>query len=207
MSTHLNVLKDSGLAASLKHARERKGLSQRELGARIAVPQSHISKIESGGVDLKASSLLAFARALDLEVMLVPRSVVPAVEALSRNSPARQLEPSDEAKSVARVRRALATLQKDIRRFQRKARPLPETTRLSDAAAALAHMPMTADDADQALDAFKNFSPGSNAAALQAASHAADRLRNIRNALAHGAHESPARSTPAYRLSDGDDDA
>jgi len=92
--------KTSGLANALKRARVGKGLSQRELGARIAVPQSHISKIESGGVDLQASSLIEFARALDLEVMLVPRSLVPAVEALSRpraqSHPAYRLSDGDD---------------------------------------------------------------------------------------------------------------
>jgi hypothetical protein len=48
------------------------------------VPQSHISKIESGKVDIKTSSLIELARALDLEIMIVPRRLVPAVEALAR---------------------------------------------------------------------------------------------------------------------------
>ncbi len=90
----------SGLVAGLKQAREVKGLSQRALGAKIAMPQSHISQIESGKVDLQASSLIEFARALDLEVMLVPRRLVPAVEALSRPGsrtlPAYRLSDGDE---------------------------------------------------------------------------------------------------------------
>lgn len=207
MSTHHKVLEDSGLAEGLKQARESKGLSQRELGARIAVPQSHISKIESGVVDLKASSLIEFARALDLEVMLVPRSLVPAVEALSRPSQQREAQQPDEAKSVLRVRRALANLQKNARRIIRKLGQLPEITRLLDAAQALDQVTLTPEDADQALEAIKDINLRSEDPALQAASQAADKLRNIRNALAHGASESPARALPAYRLSDGDDDA
>ena len=39
------------LAATLKAAREKKGLSQRALSAHAGVPQSHISKIESGAVN------------------------------------------------------------------------------------------------------------------------------------------------------------
>jgi transcriptional regulator with XRE-family HTH domain len=73
-----------GLTNLLKEARRRKRLSQRALSAKIGVPQSHISKIESGQVDLKASSLIELARVLDLEIMLVPRNLVPAIEALSR---------------------------------------------------------------------------------------------------------------------------
>ncbi len=70
----------------LKKARLEKGLSQRALGARVGVPQSHISKIESGLVDLQASSLIELARALELELMLVPRILVPTVQVTSANN-------------------------------------------------------------------------------------------------------------------------
>lgn len=207
MSKHLIVQKNIGLAAGLKHARENKGLSQRDLGARIAVPQSHISKIESGAVDLKASSLIEFARALDLEVMLVPRSLVPVVEALSRPPQDRQAPQPDETKSILRVRRALARLRRDARRIIRKVGQVPEIARLLDVARELGQMHLTPESADQALAAIKDINLRSEVPALQAASQAADSLRNIRNVLAHGPSESPARSIPAYRLSDGDDDA
>lgn len=71
---------------SLKEARKRKGLSQRELSTKSGMPQSHISKIESGTVDLRASSLVALARALDLELELVPKKTVPAVKSIMRSS-------------------------------------------------------------------------------------------------------------------------
>ena len=41
------------ITETLKAAREAKGLSQRDLSSRAGVPQSHISKIESGVVDLR----------------------------------------------------------------------------------------------------------------------------------------------------------
>jgi transcriptional regulator with XRE-family HTH domain len=69
---------------ALKDARRRKGLSQRDLSGQAGVPQSHISKIENGTVDLQLSSLFELARALDLEVMTVPRRLVPAVESILR---------------------------------------------------------------------------------------------------------------------------
>jgi transcriptional regulator with XRE-family HTH domain len=75
------------IAADIKAAREKKGLSQRELGARVGAPQSHISKIENGKVDLQTSSLIQIARALDLELVLVPPKFIPAIQALSSNSP------------------------------------------------------------------------------------------------------------------------
>lgn len=74
------------LAARLKAARKRKGYSQRALSARTGLPQAQISKIENANVDLRLSSLVELARALDLELMLVPRQAVPAVQAVVRST-------------------------------------------------------------------------------------------------------------------------
>lgn len=71
---------------SLREARARKGLSQRELSARSGVPQSHISKIESGSVDLRVSSLIALARVLDLELFVAPKKSVPAINSIIRSA-------------------------------------------------------------------------------------------------------------------------
>ena len=73
------------IAEMIKTARERKKLSQRALSAKIGVPQSHISRIENGTVDLQTSSLIQLARALDLELMLIPRTLIPAVKSLQRH--------------------------------------------------------------------------------------------------------------------------
>jgi len=74
------------IAEALRMARQAKGLSQRALSQRAGVPQGHISKIEHGTVDLRLSSLVAIARALDLELVLVPRKSVPAVQSVARSS-------------------------------------------------------------------------------------------------------------------------
>lgn len=65
------------LTTALKEARKKKNLSQRALSLKTGFPQSHISKIENGDIDLQTSSLLEIARALDLDLMLVPRNMVP----------------------------------------------------------------------------------------------------------------------------------
>jgi len=70
------------LAHALKAAREGRKLSQRALGKAAGMPQYQISKIENAAVDMKASTLIALARALELEVMLVPRKHVPAVKSI-----------------------------------------------------------------------------------------------------------------------------
>lgn len=74
------------IAKTLLEARQRKGLSQRALADLAGVPQSHISKIESGAVDLRLSSLIELSRALDLELALVPRSALPAVQSIARST-------------------------------------------------------------------------------------------------------------------------
>ncbi|KKO46556.1 XRE family transcriptional regulator [Arsukibacterium ikkense] len=74
------------ILASLREARERKGFSQRELSARSGVPQSHISKIESGNVDLRLSSLIALARVLDLELLVAPKKSVPAIKSIIQSA-------------------------------------------------------------------------------------------------------------------------
>ncbi len=71
---------------ALREARAAKGLSQRALAKNSGIPQSHISKIENGGVDLTLTSLLALTRALDLEPMLIPRKLIPAIQSLVRTS-------------------------------------------------------------------------------------------------------------------------
>lgn len=65
---------------ALKTAREKKKLSQRALAEMAGVPQSHISNIENGKVNIRISSLFDIARVLELEPMLIPRRYVPAVK-------------------------------------------------------------------------------------------------------------------------------
>jgi len=71
------------ISQKLKKSRENMGLSQRELSARAGVPQSHISKIENGNVDLRLSSLVAISRVLELEFALIPRKYLSAVNSIA----------------------------------------------------------------------------------------------------------------------------
>lgn len=69
---------------ALADARRAAGLSQAALGAKVGLPQSHISRVESGAVDVRLSSLLEISRTLGLEPIAVPRALVPAVRSLLR---------------------------------------------------------------------------------------------------------------------------
>ena len=88
------VYSTENMARELKTARVAKGLSQRALSERAGVPQSHISKIEGGGVDLRHSSLVEIARALDLEVTLVPRKHLSAVRSITRTRSSVKVRPA-----------------------------------------------------------------------------------------------------------------
>ena len=72
------------IAERLRTARKAIRLSQRDVSVRSGVPQSHISKIDSGTVDLRVLSLVELARVLNLEFALVPHKLLPAVEAILR---------------------------------------------------------------------------------------------------------------------------
>ncbi len=69
----------------LRHSREGKSFTQSDMGARIGQPQSAVSRIERGG-DLRVSTLLEMARVLELEPVLIPKHLVPAVHALIRHA-------------------------------------------------------------------------------------------------------------------------
>lgn len=79
MSKHIKTAIPEGIPLQLGQARRVKGLTQSEVAERLGVPQSHLSKIESGKVDLRLSSLVELARVLELEFILAPRSLVPVV--------------------------------------------------------------------------------------------------------------------------------
>lgn len=89
------------LIATLKAARLQKELTQQSLAQKMEVPQSYISKIEGGRVNLQLSNFIEIARHLDLEVMLIPRSALSAVKSMisekeSEPKPAYRLENEED---------------------------------------------------------------------------------------------------------------
>ena len=69
----------------LKEARRKRGWSQAELGRRAGLPQMHISGIESGKIVPRFDTLLDLVRVLDYDLLMVPRSLVPVLQALIRD--------------------------------------------------------------------------------------------------------------------------
>jgi HTH-type transcriptional regulator/antitoxin HipB len=83
----------------MKAARKALRMKQRELGAKLGLPQSHVSSIERGETDPRLSTALDMARLLDHEIMLVPRRLAPYVESLLREEgpDARMWRPDEES--------------------------------------------------------------------------------------------------------------
>lgn len=90
MRLHVKTSRLRGLPASLIHslveARHVHYWSQRELASKVGLPQAHISAIENGKVAPRFNTLLDLARILGFDLVLVPRSLVPAVQSLIRDS-------------------------------------------------------------------------------------------------------------------------
>lgn len=74
----------STISDVLRDARLRKQLSQQELAAKLGLRQRQISDLERASIDARLSTIQNVARALDLELMLIPRPLISAVEALER---------------------------------------------------------------------------------------------------------------------------
>src|SRR5208282_4348452 len=86
---HIKPVRLNGLPADMRHelkeARRKRDWSQVELGRRAGLPQMHISGIESGKIVPRFDTLLDLVRVLDHDLLMVPRSLVPAMQALIRD--------------------------------------------------------------------------------------------------------------------------
>jgi transcriptional regulator with XRE-family HTH domain len=185
------------LVEALREARIRKGWSQRDLSRKADVTQAHLSRIESGAVDLKLSTFLELARLLDLEPVLAPRTALSAVNALLREA-----EANREARSVRGAANSLQQLVRSLRiehpkdptveRMAELARDLHPLETLFRTKADIAEL---LDIADQ-LQAAARHPDG-----LTGLKKGVDRLAHLRNRLAHPGDDA---QRPAYSLDDED---
>ena len=194
------------IAPTLRSARETQGLSQRALSAMAGVPQSHISKIENGTVDLRVSTLVELARVLDLELVLVPRKAVSAVHAVARSRAESVLTAVESSRQTLNE---LKRLQQSVARTAQIHPALPELAEILRLVRELKHFPIPRHYLDAVLNvaaAVKVFHE--KPFSLNALRDSLAQLRNLRNALAHALPTSHDTETvrPAYTLDDDDDD-
>jgi transcriptional regulator with XRE-family HTH domain len=191
----------ASLTEAMRRARLAKGWSQRELSARAHLTQAQISRIECGEVDLQVSTLLELARSLNLDLKLVPRSAITAVEAAVRSAEERSEERSvrnllanlrrlaEEARASAPGREDLASIASSLHDLE----PLAPHLRGTFMTADLERLRIN-------LEKCLNYPPAERPRHAKAYRDAAARLKNLRNILRHP----PQAERPAYSLDDED---
>jgi transcriptional regulator with XRE-family HTH domain len=188
---------------ALRASREEKGLSQRELSRLSGIPQSHISKIERGEVDLQVSSLIELARILDLEIMSLPRKFVPVVESIVRS------KRTDISDRLENTRRVVGELQRTLNRLKRSwagnkkdLEPLDRTTN------ELQRLPLSLNEFNQIraiASRLRHLKSGHDA--TTELEQATRELQHIRNKLMHRGAEPVEKVRPAYSLDEEHEDA
>ncbi|HWM71094.1 MAG TPA: helix-turn-helix transcriptional regulator [Steroidobacteraceae bacterium] len=196
------------LAAQIKAAREAKGLSQRSVAEQVGIPQSHLSRIENGAVDLQTSSLLQIARVLDLELTLIPRNALPAIEAL------RIRRAVDETPAASRNRTRLNSLRAQATRIARKFPGVAVLTRLTQTILELRELPLelsaarshqllfTLEEIERLLRVLDSQSAATQLSVTsikEIQSHLRE-LQSIGDTISHGQAEASVTPSPAYSL-------
>jgi transcriptional regulator with XRE-family HTH domain len=196
------------IARILREARTTKGLSQRTLSAKVGLTQAHISTIENGAADVHLSNLIELARALDLEVMLVPRKAVPAVQGLVRN-----LDLVSPSESPGRAVRALERALEKLDALSPENKESPKLRNLTGALRNFRldkEQKLTVESAakeiqriNTALQKAKTSDLASIPNEMNRLTRITNRVRELRNAIVHAAPaEKQNRVQPRYRLDD-----
>ncbi len=192
------------IASALRAARESKGLSQRELSAKSGVPQGHISKIENGAVDLRTSSLVALARVLDLELLLVHRKAVSAVNSIVRSSTPNT--PPD-GRTTRQIRKELARLQNAISQLPDGLLSKGQLEQFQHQARELHQFRLSLPDIETIRDASKTVRAFiKNPENLNAIRQSFSQIQDLRNHIAQGRDNDSAVESirPAYNLDEDD---
>ncbi|WP_369726647.1 MULTISPECIES: helix-turn-helix domain-containing protein [unclassified Bradyrhizobium] len=74
------------LGRLLRDARKQAGLTQQQVAQRAGISRPRYRDIEQGDAAARANTLINVARALGMELMLIPQAMVPGVNALLRPS-------------------------------------------------------------------------------------------------------------------------
>lgn len=203
---------------AIKNARKVKGLSQTSFGALIGVPQSHISKIEKGGVDIKLSSLIQIARALDLEVKLIPKRALPAVESVVAGIPRDRTAPAlsnirNAQKALDHIRSVSNVSANDIEVFEKIYRALQGLKALNYDTDAYVRLEKATSPIWKLALPPKHFgsdeglkeNSSETGKLIRRLDRVGKKLRELRNSLVHRHEKADLLERPAYSLEDDDD--
>lgn len=188
-----------GIGTALAAEREQRGLTQREFAQMAGTTQARISRIENGETDARLSTVIELARALDLELTLIPRRHLPAVSAILGRQKSKSEEKPIRA-ALDRLRNLIAPLREHIPQNE-DLRTLDRTSR------ELMNFQLTEDIREpiqKVLDAVKLVSD--TPALANTLDKPAQALRRVRNDLAHRLPDDASGPRPAHRLDEEDDE-
>lgn len=179
------------------------------------MPQSHISKIESGSADIRLSSLIELARALDLEVKLVPRKALPAVDSVVRSTAPGAPATESYRNAFKELQRTLATVEKlrlnypdlsALNKIQENLRTISNFKTIDNYLDSIKRVTQPLSALQKQLDGLKRIEESVRlpAKTIKQLEEAANSVQSLRNQLVHAAPSSQPR--PAYRLDDDDHD-
>jgi len=193
--------KTEHITRQIRAAREAVKMSQRELSARSGLTQSHISQIERGTMEPGLSSLVDVARALDLEIVLAPKKLMPAIRnILESASVTSDTLTSDQRKLVGRLDRWLVQVRD---RFAIAS----EADTVRDSLALLRHLPLSADELNRLKDATERLDRWqADPPTRKELSEFAHAVRQLRNSAVHRDRDD-AVPRSAYALEEEDDNA
>lgn len=193
--------KTEHLIRQLRAAREAQKMSQRELSARSGLTQSHISQIERGTMEPGLGSLVDVARALDLEIVLAPKKLMPAIRnILDSASASSDVLTSDQRKLVGRLERWFAQHRGGFGSAS-------EADTFKDSLALLRHLPLSAEEMDTFNEATARIDRWqADPPSRQELSRIAHAVRHLRNAAVHRDRDD-AVPRSAYALDEEDDNA
>jgi transcriptional regulator with XRE-family HTH domain len=189
------------LIAQAREVREASGVSQRALSERAGLTQSHISQIESGKMEPGLSSFVDLTRALDLEVMLVPKKLVPAVLGLVKT----QAKPDMHIHAGQPNDKRFARAERLVKKLKHLYGSSADLDRIDDTLRFLRRVNLS----DQQMQLVRELIARleryqASAQAAPVVHDIAQNLQRLRNAIAHAA---PSEPRPAYSLDDGDANA
>jgi transcriptional regulator with XRE-family HTH domain len=193
--------KSEDLIREIRDRRTDAGLSQRALAARSGLTQAHISQIETGTLEPGLSSFIDMARALDLEIMLVPKKFLPAVQGILRQTSTEQSTPQEGEAALREIARGERLVIKQKLLYGSSA----DLDRIADALRFLRHAPLRKPDLQivtHTINKLRRYQASPQSKDILAA--IATDLQQLRNRVVHNPSEAPR---PAYAIDEEDDDA
>jgi len=193
--------KREALISQAREVREASGVSQRALSERAGLTQSHISQIESGKMEPGLSSFIDMIRALDLELMLVPKKLVPAVLGLVKA----QATPDMHVHAGQPNDKRFARAERLVKKMKHLYGSSADLDRIEDTLRFLRRVNLGDQEMQLARDLIARLERYQvSAQAAPIVRDIAQNLQRLRNSISHGA---PSEPRPAYSLDDGDDNA